>query len=202
MHNKPHTDIAKAKISTSKKGVPALWKRRATKSADGVTLYRCGKCKEFFDASCFYKDSRTLLGLKTECKKCHTATTIASRDLENSRRLNSEYMRRARAKNPDKFRERDRISSKINRIKHAGKVSAREKLNSAVRSGDVKKPNTCENCGNQTLLSGHHADYNKPLDVKWLCYSCHGKEHRAISFRRVDLAAVKESLTTQIGGAL
>ena len=35
----------------------------------------------------------------------------------------------------------------------------------------------CEQCG-ALPADAHHDDYSKPLDVRWLCESCHGIEHR------------------------
>jgi hypothetical protein len=176
MHNKPHTEEAKAKMRTARLGKPATWKHRQTKEVDGTTLYRCGRCAEFFPAGGFYKDNRTLLGLKSECKKCHSATNIASRDLNNARRINAAYIARARAADPQKFRDRERKASQT-RPKDE-KVFARNELNKAVKRGDVIKPKMCAACGEEKRLTGHHDDYAKPLDVRWLCYPCHGKEHR------------------------
>lgn len=50
----------------------------------------------------------------------------------------------------------------------------------AFRDGGMAKPNACERCGQETparLLSGHHDDYDKPLDVVWLCGACHYRHH-------------------------
>lgn len=47
----------------------------------------------------------------------------------------------------------------------------------AVRSGFTVVQSVCNRCGGSGVMHGHHADYTKPLDVEWLCPSCHKKEH-------------------------
>ena len=47
-------------------------------------------------------------------------------------------------------------------------------LETAVRNG-VVIPRGCEVCGKEA--SGHHDDYNKPLDVRWLCKQHHFEWH-------------------------
>ena len=85
-------------------------------------------------------------------------------------------MRRSRKRDPEKFRERERIFSQ-NREKNTPQAIARIELNNALRSGSVVKPPNCEECRKFRKLCGHHEDYNKPLEVKWLCYECHGQRH-------------------------
>jgi hypothetical protein len=59
--------------------------------------------------------------------------------------------------------------------------SARQKLNSAVKLRKIIKPKCCQDCDENVpkgKLHGHRNDYNKPLDVEWLCSACHGVRHR------------------------
>jgi hypothetical protein len=48
----------------------------------------------------------------------------------------------------------------------------------AVRDGVLTKPNNCLVCGSTEKIEGHHDDYTKPLEVRWLCESCHKDWHR------------------------
>ena len=48
----------------------------------------------------------------------------------------------------------------------------------ALRAGKLVKPEVCPKCGGTGLIDGHHADYNKPLDVEFLCRACHMKQHQ------------------------
>lgn len=62
-------------------------------------------------------------------------------------------------------------------------------LEKAVLKGLVVRPARCSKCratptfqDGRSAIQAHHADYNKPLDVMWLCQRCHHewhKKHRA-----------------------
>lgn len=55
---------------------------------------------------------------------------------------------------------------------------ARKRLEYAIISGRVTRPSHCSDCGKHCKPHGHHDDYSRPLDVRWLCSICHGKVHR------------------------
>jgi hypothetical protein len=62
------------------------------------------------------------------------------------------------------------------------KREAHIKVGNAVRDGRLTPLAHCEDCGHdftEYRREGHHEDYNKPLEVRWLCALCHGKRHRA-----------------------
>jgi transposase-like protein len=48
----------------------------------------------------------------------------------------------------------------------------------AVQRGKLTRPVVCGRCALKTdRIEAHHEDYNNPLDVKWLCKSCHQQVH-------------------------
>jgi hypothetical protein len=64
--------------------------------------------------------------------------------------------------------------------------AARVAVQLAVQNGMLKPPDKCEGCGLEPLsmdrrrrsVHAHHPDYDKPLDVMWLCTTCHQAWHR------------------------
>ena len=59
--------------------------------------------------------------------------------------------------------------------KNPEKHKAQMLANYAQRKGFIKKC-SCERCGDENAVK-HHDDYKKPLEIKWLCPSCHQKLH-------------------------
>ena len=63
---------------------------------DGIEYWECSTCRLWQIRKNYYKDKRTGNGLKSQCKKCHTQGGLDTRNPDNTRRLNREYMARAR----------------------------------------------------------------------------------------------------------
>lgn len=55
------------------------------------------------------------------------------------------------------------------------KGRASQKLRDAIRQGKIQRQ-PCEIC-QKPNADGHHEDYSKPLEVRWLCKTHHAQEH-------------------------
>lgn len=145
----------------------------------------CPKCNLDLSIESF-GFNKTTNQFRSACKRC-----VARRERElradpvggARRRLN--YNRR-RASNPEKFRKWNadwrRATPDISQREYARrnkqKSHARITLRNAVAAGHVVKPEICQGCGLAKPLHGHHEDYSAPLQVEWLCSTCHGLRHR------------------------
>jgi len=83
---------------------------------------------------------------------------------------------RYREKNREKYNEYQRNFRKKNSLYKR----ASEKVRYALQTGKLIKPLICEKCGENKPLQGHHEDYMKPLEVMWLCKTCHCKQHNKL----------------------
>lgn len=90
------------------------------------------------------------------------ARTIARRD------ENAERWRRWKAADPDRQRVMRAAEGRVRR---------------AIKAGRLARPGVCQECGIAGRIEAAHADYAKPLEVRWLCRSCHVRWDHAISKR-------------------
>lgn len=95
------------------------------------------------------------------------------KNVEKVRKKSREYARKPEAKETaNKARRKYRKSEQFK-----FKNKARGAFERAIIYGFIKRPSTCERCLKVCKPDGHHEDYNKPLEVKWLCKTCHMQAH-------------------------
>lgn len=71
-----------------------------------------------------------------------------------------------------------RVWRKTHKLSGESKIKAlaRQKSRNYFKRGKILKT-PCNFCGDKKTEM-HHEDYSKPLDVMWLCKSCHLKIHK------------------------
>jgi len=90
---------------------------------NGIAYWQCSKCKQWLIESDYYANRTNSNHLTAQCKKCHAETSIKTRNKENAKRINREYMSRARKLNPEKFTETRKkwLAENKDRIKKTSK---------------------------------------------------------------------------------
>lgn len=118
----------------------------------------------------YRRNSRTKDGRQTQCKPCANARLDLWRARTRDRRLayNRDYYASARGREVMRAYQSRKPTKKL----------AQAALHRALRLGLMVKLTFCEECSNTKRVEGHHDDYAKPLDVRWLCRACHKAWHR------------------------
>lgn len=117
----------------------------------------CGQTKPIAE---FYAMRRR--GRVDRRSRCRTCQRQLEGRQERADPKRNEKLKRRREKWPEKERARKAIAKRLER-------------------GTITKPDHCEGCGKQfpsRQIQAHHRDYSKPLEVDWLCQSCHRAVHR------------------------
>ena len=138
------------------------------------TSKKCRKCGEDKPLSEFYK-GRGKLGVYARCKACIVVrvTTYLRANVEKYR----EYEKK-RYNDPSRTAKR-RLYNERMRERHPEKFRAYSHVTIAKKRG-LWNPGPCEVCGTTENIEGHHDDYSKPLEVRWLCKQHHQEHHRNV----------------------
>ena len=149
--------------------------------------FKCGVEKHIDD---FYKHKRMADGHLNKCKECTKNDTRRRSQIEELkpkiREAKRLWARSKRGKETTKARMLIGLSrTKSNEAKkryaekNKKKVNATSMVNNAVKYGFLIRPKECSVCNKYNKrIHGHHCDYDQPLDVIWMCPSCHSEWHR------------------------
>jgi hypothetical protein len=135
---------------------------------------RCFKCLCDKPLDAFYKHAQMGDGHLNKCKEC------TKNDVMKHRQEHWESVRaydRLRASQPHRVASRLRIVADYNE-KYPHRKKANTAVARAVREGRLKKQ-PCWVCGEKAVA--HHPDYDRPLDVVWLCQPHHKQAHALVA---------------------
>lgn len=147
----------------------------------------CFKCSVKKPLTEFYRHPMMADGRLGKCKEC------TKQDVRKNYKDNNEHYvayDKSRAMLPHRVEMRNEYAQtpagkkaharalKKQRALYPQKYKARTEFNNAVRDGKIKR-GPCEICGKKKA-HGHHEDYSKPLDVRWLCSKHHAARHKEL----------------------
>lgn len=122
----------------------------------------------------FYKHAAMSDGHLNKCKEC------TKKDASEHRQANLERVRaydRMRAAQPHRLASSVKYAGQY-RKEFPNRARANAMVSRAVRAGQLRKQ-PCWVCGSDALA--HHPDYDRPMDVVWLCQPHHKQAHALVA---------------------
>lgn len=135
-------------------------------------MKHCRTCGTDKEKSEFHIRKASTDGLSPKCKSCAKKYDDARANLPHR------VMARESYRKTENYRlSHGSAANKWDAI-NTRKKAASKAIGNAVRDKKIEKPSNCSCCGKETNLHGHHDDYAKPLEVRWLCSACHRAWHK------------------------
>ena len=135
---------------------------------------KCFKCNTIKPLTEFYKHSMMADGHLNKCKQC------TKHDVSEHREKNLDKIRaydRERGKLPERIKFNVEVT-RAWRSEDLRRQRAHSMVSRAIKKGELTRM-PCIRCGN-LKTEAHHEDYDKPLDVMWLCSPCHKQRHKEL----------------------
>lgn len=134
----------------------------------------CSKCLKEKALDEFYKSHTMKRGYQNKCKLCMRLWEKSPSGIAAKRKWVTSTK--------GKISHRKRNATYCSKAENRPKISARQKLVSVLRWNHRKqridpRPDHCSRCFVTCIPMAHHDDYSKPLEVTWLCFTCHERLH-------------------------
>lgn len=138
-----------------------------------TSLKTCFKCLAEKKLEEFYRHPQMADGHLNKCKACARKDVIANchKDIERTREKDrARYQRDKKRINPERTEYARKLRSLFPKA-----YKARNAVNNALKNKLLTKL-PCFICG-ELKVHGHHPDYDRPLEVVWLCPVHHAETH-------------------------
>ena len=147
----------------------------------------CTKCDEVKPLDEFHKDKRAKDGYRGDCKVCKNAQT--RQWVIDHRERKAATDKQWKQSHPERVKATDKrwrlenleavaVSSAEYRVANPLKIKAHYAVKNAITAGKLTRPDNCSECNATGTIQAHHDDYTKPLEVMWLCQTCHIAWHK------------------------
>ncbi len=150
-------------------------------------MKECSSCNVTKNFSDFYKMEKMKDGYLNKCKEC-VKSRVKKHRHENVESIQAYEKSRSSLSHRVEARAIYQKTEKGIQAVRRAKIAYAERnpmikashviVGAAIKNGTLKKPSTCSCCGASKKVEGHHDDYTRPLDVRWLCSTCHKAWHR------------------------
>ena len=150
-------------------------------------MKKCRKCNEEKELTEFYVHSAMADGHLNICKSC-VKNRVTNHRNENIEKIRENDKKRAMLPHRVSARkayiktDNGKIAKKksilMYRKRYPLKYAATIITRNAIRDKILIRPLHCSECGSTKKIEGHHDDYTKPLQVRWLCEPCHKLWHK------------------------
>jgi len=132
---------------------------------DAPTEKMCHNCGRLLPLEAYGRSARSYDGRANKCNDCIRAQRESPEHKERTR-LYDEWRRGLDHRKADLIEQQRRRRERLPERKRARDLVARHLT-----------PEPCVICG-AAKAEGHHEDYDKPLDVVWLCRRHHREYHQ------------------------
>ena len=131
--------------------------------------FRCGIKKSIKE---FYTHPETSDGHLGKCKQCCCIESRANREKRKDYYVEYERHRFGESRRKEQVLE----SQRRRRIVFPNKHKAYTAVRAAIRNGNLTRQ-PCEICATTVKIEAHYDNYDRPLDVRWLCFKHHREVH-------------------------
>jgi len=158
---------------------------------------------------CYYSDKIINGGIMSRTRKDYTEAVslyekgLSIQDIANFYNVSRQAMHIILKRREVEFRDNKKFGPD-NHFYRGGSIAndrAQNILEQAIIKGILVAKTHCEKCGSsdkfkdgRTSIQAHHADYNKPLAVEYLCQKCHHEWHKnniAIQYKEEKLKSTE-----------
>jgi len=144
----------------------------------------CAKCGKYKLASKYWKMYGKLRSSCIECtKKTDTSPFTNCRDCE--RRIKKTSFKHKYCRDCIKKRDLKSAHKWLDKMKDSKEFMLKEYARKKAKYNiEIPKNQKCEICKINPAQQRHHPDYNKPLEVLFVCKSCHDKIRKGVKYRK------------------